>query len=87
MFRGASRSVHPRLMGLQLCIAETARGTAIDLEAPHAKDIAAPAAPVVYALGLYICSAARGWPEPTAIEAAIAELAAAAKAQPQAIAR
>jgi hypothetical protein len=79
MFRGASRSVHPGLMGLQTCIAETPQGTVIDVEAPHAKDIAITAAPAVYALGLYIAAAALGWPEPRDIEAAIAEMAAAAQ--------
>jgi len=81
MFRGASRSVHAGLMGLQPCIIETPQGTVIDVEAPHANEHATTAAPVLYALGLYVSAAALGWPDLRDIEVAIAEMAAAASAQ------
>jgi hypothetical protein len=77
VFRSTSSSTHAGLMGLQPFIAETSLGTVVDLETSHAKELATTMAPVTYALGLHIASASLGYPEPAAIEAAVAELAAA----------
>jgi hypothetical protein len=79
VFRSASSYTHPGLMGLQTFIADAPLGTVVHLEVAHTKELATTMAPVMYALGLHVASASLGWPDPAAINAAVAELAAAAQ--------
>jgi hypothetical protein len=72
VYRSMSAPTHAHLLGLQSVIKQTSEGEVIDMEPRSDRQPAVCLAPVAYALGLHVSSAALGWPAKESLESVFA---------------